>query len=392
MDQPPTELYSLLGGPEGCARLARAFYAEVAQDAVLLPIYGPSHRCAIRTLTAFLVQHLGGPEEYTPERWSLSLREAHTRFRIDPAARCAWLACMERALEAAHIEEPARSALRHSFQTISRWLVNRDENGDPLAFLGINAEPVLESAPAACPVHAKMAALEGQLFRIEEIIAAIRARSPALAIALTGSAPAQAYFARDRAAWVSLLALMTGGGPALEEFLEAAVEADPDLLAARYWNGRTLLHGAAGQGSPACVDLLLRRGADPNAASRFGVTPLHDAADHCASPSAGEVVRLLVAGGANVDAAGGTQRCTPLHLAARRGHLAAAAALLTCGANPELQDRRGDTPLERARNCRKREVAALLEAAAGRQDIDAVRAQVASTPLPGGRMVGRRSS
>jgi ankyrin repeat protein len=54
------------------------------------------------------------------------------------------------------------------------------------------------------------------------------------------------------------------------------------------------------------------------------------------------------------------KRCTALHMAARRGNVEVAAALLDCGADIEARDSLGETPLRRAVNCNKTEVAALL--------------------------------
>jgi ankyrin repeat protein len=47
-------------------------------------------------------------------------------------------------------------------------------------------------------------------------------------------------------------------------------------------------------------------------------------------------------------------------MAARRGFVGIAQTLLDAGAELDARDRKGDTPLRRALNCRKREVAELL--------------------------------
>jgi ankyrin repeat protein len=67
-----------------------------------------------------------------------------------------------------------------------------------------------------------------------------------------------------------------------------------------------------------------------------------------------------VRAGCAVDADAGVKRCTPLHMAARRGNGAVAQALLDCGANIEAHDSLGETPLRRAVNCDKTEIASLL--------------------------------
>ena len=91
-----------LGGEAGCKRLAVEFYARVGKDPVLRPLFpGKSLRCAIEEFGAFLIQFLGGDEEQTQYRSSLSLRESHARFRIGPSERSAWLKQMRATLKAA---------------------------------------------------------------------------------------------------------------------------------------------------------------------------------------------------------------------------------------------------------------------------------------------------
>jgi ankyrin repeat protein len=53
-------------------------------------------------------------------------------------------------------------------------------------------------------------------------------------------------------------------------------------------------------------------------------------------------------------------------MAARRGFVEIATALLDCGAELNPEDNKGDTPLQRALNCRKRPVAELLMRRGGR--------------------------
>ena len=73
-------------------------------------------------------------------------------------------------------------------------------------------------------------------------------------------------------------------------------------------------------------------------------------------------MRALVRAGADVSACGGVTRATALHMAARWGYLEIARALLECGAAIDARDSKDVTPLQRAINCRRPAVAALLAA------------------------------
>ena len=143
------------------------------------------------------------------------------------------------------------------------------------------------------------------------------------------------------------------------DYVRENLLADPALARERY-SGRTLLHGAAGAGSLATVELLLHLGAGPDITDAGGHTALYCVANECKARGGGNVVRALVQAGANVDARDGVKHCTALHMAARRGNVEVAEALLDCGAGIEMRDSLGETPLRRAVNCDKTDVAALL--------------------------------
>src|ERR1019366_3132073 len=129
--------------------------------------------------------------------------------------------------------------------------------------------------------------------------------------------------------------MMQSGRAGLIRFVIDAVESEPSL-AARHFSGRTLLHFACGAGCLQAVALLL--GTDPNMQDRGGHTPLYCVANECASETGPEVVRMLVQAGADVNACGGVTRATALHMAARRGYVEIARALLDCGAAIEARD------------------------------------------------------
>ena len=91
--------YEQFGGEQTFAKLAKLFYQGVSQDPILKPMYpeedlGPAER----RLKLFLEQYWGGPDTYQQERGHPRLRMRHHKFKINPAARDAWLGHMRAAV------------------------------------------------------------------------------------------------------------------------------------------------------------------------------------------------------------------------------------------------------------------------------------------------------
>lgn len=109
----PARLYDAVGGMPFFERLVDRFYAGVAADDVLLPMYpeprdlaGARHR-----LTLFLAQYWGGPTTYSEERGHPRLRMRHAPFPIGALARDRWLHHMRAAVEACAPQDEVREAL-----------------------------------------------------------------------------------------------------------------------------------------------------------------------------------------------------------------------------------------------------------------------------------------
>jgi len=116
------------------------------------------------------------------------------------------------------------------------------------------------------------------------------------------------------------------------------------------------LFEAVWDGNAAKVSKLLRRGANPNARSEHGFTPLHFAT----AMGHADVARLLLEHGANVNAKS-KDGWTPLHLAAYWRRAEVARLLLEHGADPRIGNNDGVTPLDVAREEGHEEVARVIE-------------------------------
>jgi hemoglobin len=96
-----TTLYERAGGMPFFEGLVGRFYAAVASDPILRPLYPEADlQGAQRRLTLFLAQYWGGPRTYDDERGHPRLRMRHAPFAIDAAARDRWLGLIRAALAA----------------------------------------------------------------------------------------------------------------------------------------------------------------------------------------------------------------------------------------------------------------------------------------------------
>jgi hemoglobin len=92
--------YAAVGGEETFRRLVDAFYAGVATDPVLRPLYPEDDLApAAERLRLFLMQYWGGPTTYSQRRGHPRLRMRHAGFTIGVAQRDAWLTRMRAALD-----------------------------------------------------------------------------------------------------------------------------------------------------------------------------------------------------------------------------------------------------------------------------------------------------
>ena len=126
---PSREIHARMGR-DAIQRLIEDFYGELEASSIR-PLFPPDMRESAHRSAAFFVQLLGGPAEYNEQFGPPRMRARHLPFRIDEAARVAWLGCFEKVLEDAeakygfpgeHLE-----GFRKFLDGFSRWMVNTKE-------------------------------------------------------------------------------------------------------------------------------------------------------------------------------------------------------------------------------------------------------------------------
>ena len=120
-----TTFYEAVGGEPTFRRLVDRFYAGVADDPVLRPLYpdedlGP----AAERLRTFLIQYWGGPTTYSQQRGHPRLRQRHAPFRIGPAQRDAWLRHMREAVDSLGLDPIHEAALWEYLNRAALFMVN----------------------------------------------------------------------------------------------------------------------------------------------------------------------------------------------------------------------------------------------------------------------------
>ena len=120
-------LYERVGGNRFFEELTSRFYAAVASDPVLRPLYPDDDaelEASRRHLALFLAQFWGGPKVYSEQRGHPRLRMRHSTFRIGPAERDAWLRHMRNAVQAAKLDPLDEMQLLSYLADAAEHLVN----------------------------------------------------------------------------------------------------------------------------------------------------------------------------------------------------------------------------------------------------------------------------
>ena len=123
-----SSFYEQVGGEAFFSDLVSQFYAHVATDPILRPMYPESDmKGAAARLQMFLEQYWGGPSTYQEQRGHPRLRMRHADFHIDGAARDAWLHAMHDVVGGMAMDAELRAQLWSYLEMAANSMVNQPD-------------------------------------------------------------------------------------------------------------------------------------------------------------------------------------------------------------------------------------------------------------------------
>lgn len=119
-------LYEEMGGRPTFEKLVSHFYALVAVDPILRPMYpDEDFKGAAERLLMFLEQYWGGPTTYSEQRGHPRLRMRHANFHIGEAERDVWLKYMQSAVKDLEMRDDLREELWNYLVMAANSMVNQ---------------------------------------------------------------------------------------------------------------------------------------------------------------------------------------------------------------------------------------------------------------------------
>jgi hemoglobin len=123
-----SSFYDEIGGEAFFTDLVSQFYAQVAVDPILRPMYPETDlKAAALRLQWFLEQYWGGPSTYQENRGHPRLRMRHAEFHINIAAHDAWLKAMRTAVDGVEIKPELKAQLWSYLEMAAAAMVNQPD-------------------------------------------------------------------------------------------------------------------------------------------------------------------------------------------------------------------------------------------------------------------------
>ena len=123
-----SSFYQEIGGEAFFADLVSQFYAQVAVDPILRPMYPESDlKAAATRLQWFLEQYWGGPTTYQENRGHPRLRMRHAEFHINLAAHDAWINAMRTAVDGMQMRPEHKEQLWSYLEMAAAAMINQPD-------------------------------------------------------------------------------------------------------------------------------------------------------------------------------------------------------------------------------------------------------------------------
>jgi hemoglobin len=123
-----SSFYEEIGGETFFTDLVSQFYAQVAVDPILRPMYPETDlKAAALRLQWFLEQYWGGPSTYQENRGHPRLRMRHAEFHINIAAHDAWLKAMRTAVDGVEMKPELKAQLWSYLEMAAAAMVNQPD-------------------------------------------------------------------------------------------------------------------------------------------------------------------------------------------------------------------------------------------------------------------------
>jgi hemoglobin len=121
--------YDEIGGSPTIRAIVKRFYAGVAEDEVLRPMYPEADLTdAEERFALFLEQYWGGPTTYSDTRGHPRLRMRHAPFAVTSTARDHWLTHFRAGLDEADLTPEQREQFWDYVTHAAQFMINTMED------------------------------------------------------------------------------------------------------------------------------------------------------------------------------------------------------------------------------------------------------------------------
>jgi len=127
--KPNPEFMVAIGGEDGMQKLFDTFYDLISESEIahFFPQDEEEMQLVKERNTKYFIEFYGGSKEYStiPDK-SMDIIKMHIDFSITEKARYLWLGVVQDILEDLEIKDELKQGFWDTFESFSKWTVNRD--------------------------------------------------------------------------------------------------------------------------------------------------------------------------------------------------------------------------------------------------------------------------